>query len=511
MLNNKIENNSMTKSLNFIDNINNTKEILNPLLKVCILLLLFLIFYLIYKKYFLKKKEGFIFVDKIIGLISNMTPEQLDDYEKEIENDSKILYNELSETNEKTDLPGKCSSMINDLTQKIKEFSKNNTIDDEIQQEVYQIDENEEELIYYVTDSAIMGFNNDNHLIKANYKNLSNKEFINLAVKKINYGSKYKAFVVKYKNKSKKDIEYIAFKNNLKIYDKKDINDSYKDVFFSNFNLTEAKNNWMSSDNNKFRYKIWDPNIDDELDKKVFTDRNNKLSADQVKSLLNDASEEIDNNSKKNIKKIIDENGFIKKDQISNIINNIPTPIDEYIINEENDFLPDEFPYLEEIQEENDFQTYVTDEKIYDPNTTIYPHQEEEYSYQQYQFDETLLNEKDKIIETEYKIMDAISEKDMENRFKNQVKAETYIKPRYINNINNTENRKQIDVYTKEIVKMNELRRTKDYHKPISAKTVYDNAIPKVDKTSTSDLKCKTDNFNIKRNDLSILDSDDTI
>ena len=53
----------------------------------------------------------------------------------------------------------------------------------------------------------------------------------------------------------------------------------------------------------------------------------------------------------------------------------------------------------EEIQEENDFQTYVTDEKIYDPNTTIYPHQEEEYSYQQYQFDETLLNEKDKIIE----------------------------------------------------------------------------------------------------------------
>ena len=67
------------------------------------------------------------------------------------------------------------------------------------------------------------------------------------------------------------------------------------------------------------------------------------------------------------------------------------------IINEENDFLPDEFPYVEEIQEENDFQTYVTDEKIYDPNTTIYPHQEEEYSYQQYQFDETLLNEKDKI------------------------------------------------------------------------------------------------------------------
>ena len=58
---------------------------------------------------------------------------------------------------------------------------------------------------------------------------------------------------------------------------------------------------------------------------------------------------------------------------------------------------------------------------------------------------------------------------------------------------------------------MNELRRTKDYHKPISAKTVYDNAIPKVDKTSTSDLKCKTNNFNSKRNDLSILDSDDTI
>ena len=57
MLNNKIENNSMTKSFNFIDNINNTKEILNPLLKVCILLLLFLIFYLIYKKFFLKKKR----------------------------------------------------------------------------------------------------------------------------------------------------------------------------------------------------------------------------------------------------------------------------------------------------------------------------------------------------------------------------------------------------------------------------------------------------------------------
>lgn len=115
-------------------------------------------------------------------------------------------------------------------------------------------------VFYYIKDSAIsqnpLDFDTGSSvLLKSEHRNLTDTEFINYALDKMNNNNKMKAVVVIYHDNTRKSIYRIVGKSLASVYNKSDTTKGQV-VFFKNLN--EVQTTWKNNNPGiTMDYKIW--------------------------------------------------------------------------------------------------------------------------------------------------------------------------------------------------------------------------------------------------------------